>query len=109
MLTETVPENALQQLGELCDIAVVKLGGKGACAIQNGTYYDVAGIMVDEVLDTTGAGDTFAAGFLYALSKGKVIRTCLHLGNIMAADIIQHVGAFLPETSWKRLHEEWDL
>ena len=109
MLTETVPENALQQLGEICDIAVVKLGGKGACAIQNGTYYDVAGIMVDEVLDTTGAGDTFAAGFLYALSKGKDIRTCLHLGNIMAADIIQHVGAFLPETSWKRLHEEWNL
>jgi len=57
---------------------------------------------VKKVIDTTGAGDQFAAGFLYGLSRGRDLRTCARLGAVAAAEVIGHYGA-RPETALKSL------
>jgi adenosine kinase len=60
---------------------------------------------VARVVDATGAGDLFAAGFLVGLSRGADNRTCARLGAMAAAEVIQHLGA-RPETSLKALAEQ---
>ncbi len=72
---------------------VVTRGEHGACAIQGGTRADVAAEPIDKVVDTTGAGDLFAAGFLHGQAQGHSLETSLKLGAICAAEIISHVGA----------------
>jgi sugar/nucleoside kinase (ribokinase family) len=57
---------------------------------------------VSSVIDTTGAGDQFAAGFLYGLSRGRDMRSCARLGAIAAAEVISHYGA-RPAVSLKAL------
>ncbi|MEK9722242.1 MAG: PfkB family carbohydrate kinase, partial [Rhodospirillaceae bacterium] len=48
---------------------------------------------VDMLIDTTGAGDAYAAGFLYGLSRGDDLARCAHIGNVAAGEVIQHLGA----------------
>ena len=52
----------------------------------------VPAVAVDSVIDTTGAGDLFASGFLFGLTTGKDLETCGHLGSVAAAEVISHVG-----------------
>jgi sugar/nucleoside kinase (ribokinase family) len=63
---------------------------------------------VAKVVDTTGAGDQFAAGFLYGLSRSGDVQTCARLGAIAAAEVISHYGA-RPEHSFKALAERAGL
>ena len=64
--------------------------------------HDVPAAPVARVIDTTGAGDQFAAGFLYGITHGKGLADCARLGGIAAAEVISHYGA-RPETSLKEL------
>jgi sugar/nucleoside kinase (ribokinase family) len=73
---------AIQQLGELCPIVVIKDGSNGSYAYTNNIIFQVPAIPVD-VLDTTGAGDNFNAGFLCAWLDGQSMETCLKWGNIV--------------------------
>lgn len=75
---------------------------QGAVAIQDGIRYEVAAAPVAQVVDTTGAGDLFAAGFLAAHVDGRDIEHCLKLGAIAAAEVISHYGA-RPEADLKAL------
>jgi sugar/nucleoside kinase (ribokinase family) len=90
------PEDALLDLAELCDIAIVKLGAEGSLLKQGGTITKVAAHVV-EAVDTTGAGDAYAAGVLYGLLKGEPLARCGQRGAILAAEVIQHMGARLPK------------
>ena len=63
---------------------------------------------IDRLVDATGAGDLFAAGFLFGLSRGKDHKTAARLGGLAAAEVIQHIGA-RPETSLKSLAEQSGL
>ena len=72
---------------------VATRSAKGAVAIQNGERAEVAAEPIDKVVDTTGAGDLFAAGFLTGHTRGEDLETCLRMGAICAGEIISHIGA----------------
>jgi sugar/nucleoside kinase (ribokinase family) len=81
---------------------VITRGANGALALENGEAVEVPAAPVAHVVDTTGAGDLFAAGFLTARCRGHGLRKCLETGAIAAAEIISHFGA-RPEADLKAL------
>ena len=93
---------ALDELKAKVPTLVVTKGPRGAIAIENGNRIDIPAAPVNEVIDTTGAGDLFAAGFLTARCKGATLERCLWTGAIAAGEVIQHYGA-RPMTDLKSL------
>jgi sugar/nucleoside kinase (ribokinase family) len=83
-------------------IAAITRSAKGCVVMEEGQMHSVPAAPVARVIDTTGAGDQFAAGFLYGLTHGKGLADCARLGAIAAAEVISHYGA-RPETSLKEL------
>jgi sugar/nucleoside kinase (ribokinase family) len=86
-------------------LMVVTCSEKGAIGVENGRRASVAADRVDGVVDTTGAGDLFAAGFLAGHAEGRPIEQCLRMGSIAAAEIISHFGA-RPERDLRALMAE---
>jgi sugar/nucleoside kinase (ribokinase family) len=93
---------AIKTLRADIDVAVVTRSEKGCLVIGPDGTEEVPAFPVDRVVDTTGAGDLFAAGFLSGLARGADDRTCGRLGALAAAEVIQHLGA-RPETPLKDL------
>jgi sugar/nucleoside kinase (ribokinase family) len=93
------PEAALENLAGRCDIAVVKVGGEGAFVQQGQQKYHIPAFG-SEVVDTTGAGDFFAAGFLAGLAKGYDLEKCGKLGSLLAGRVIRTAGAKLDAEDW---------
>jgi sugar/nucleoside kinase (ribokinase family) len=87
------------------ETVVVTRSEKGALATQGSERADVPAEPVREVVDTTGAGDLFAAGFLAGYTRGRPLEDSLKLGAIAAAEVIQHYGA-RPEADLKALAGE---
>jgi sugar/nucleoside kinase (ribokinase family) len=83
-------------------LAVLTRSAKGSTIFNKGTATSVPAHRVDRVVDTTGAGDLYAAGFLYGYSRGASMETCGRLGGLAAAEIISHIGA-RPETKLAQL------
>jgi sugar/nucleoside kinase (ribokinase family) len=75
------------------DIAALTRGDKGSVVVNNRVKIFVESETVENVVDTTGAGDAYAAGFLYGLTHGRTLGTCALIGNIAASEIISHYGA----------------
>ena len=75
------------------DIAALTRGEKGSVVVNNRIKIFVESEVVENVVDTTGAGDAYAAGFLYGLTHGRTLGTCALIGNIAASEIISHYGA----------------
>ena len=95
----------LAALAPKVPVLVVTRSEHGAVAVTNGERVDVAAEPIDRVVDTTGAGDLFAAGFLFGHVRGRPLAECLRLGAICAAEIISHYGA-RPEADLKALVAE---
>lgn len=83
-------------------IAALTRSAKGCVIVEEGREHVIAAAPVARVVDTTGAGDQFAAGFLYGMTHGKGLADCGRLGALAAAEVISHYGA-RPETSLKDL------
>ena len=99
------PKAAVKYIAERCDIAVVKVGAKGAF-IQRGNEVVTVPPMKANVVDTTGAGDMWAAGFLAGFVKGENLQKCGMMGAVVAKNIIEVVGAKMDEVRWEKVHAE---
>lgn len=100
---EMEPVNALQYMSQICELAVVKIGTRGAL-IKSGEEVIHVGIMAAaQRVDTTGAGDFYAAGFMYGLSLGLSLRKCGTIGAMTAGKVIEIVGTTLSESAWQDL------
>ena len=82
----------IDQLAGKVPVLVVTRSEKGAVAVAHGERAEVAAEPVEEVVDTTGAGDQFAAGFLFGHVRERPLQECLRMGAICAAEVISHYG-----------------
>jgi sugar/nucleoside kinase (ribokinase family) len=95
-------ETALKQLRSDAKLAVVTRSEKGCVVASESGVTAVSAFPVEKIIDTTGAGDLFAAGFLFGLARGAGHENAGRLGALAAAEIIQHIGA-RPQVSLKEL------
>lgn len=95
-------DDALQHIRADCDIAALTRSEKGSVIVHGDEVHVIDAEPVARVVDTTGAGDVYAAGFLHGLTSGHPLEICARLGSIAAAEIISHVGA-RPDVSLKEL------
>jgi sugar/nucleoside kinase (ribokinase family) len=93
---------AVAQVRGHCEIAAVTRSEKGSVVVTKDNTHVIDAARVEKVLDTTGAGDLYAAGFLFGLTHGRDLVTCGKLGSLGAAEVISHFGA-RPETPLKTL------
>jgi len=104
-MTGLVPEEAVRYLHGLCETAVVKEGAKGAWAMKQDTLTKIDAVKASPI-DTSGAGDSFAAGFIYGEIKDLSVQQSGSIGALIAARVIEFMGPKLPETEWEKLRGE---
>ncbi len=101
---EEEPLNALQYISQMCELSIVKIGTKGAL-IKRGEETVHVGIMAAaKRVDTTGAGDFYAAGFLAGMCESLTLRQCGTIGAITAGKVIEVVGTTFGEDAWNDIH-----
>ena len=86
-------ESALPLARSICDIVIVTRGAKGSLIATETETLRIDAVPVNHVIDTTGAGDLFAAGFLFGFTHGCGINESAKIGSAMAAEVISHLGA----------------
>jgi sugar/nucleoside kinase (ribokinase family) len=99
------PEKALQAISKDCLMAVVKLGDKGSIIQRKEERYTVPSIKAN-CIDTTGAGDLYASGFLYGLINNYDLEKCGKIGSLLAGNVIEVIGAKMDEKRWNLIHTE---
>ena len=102
-LTGMEPLQALDFIASRCDIAVVKVGAKGAY-IKRGNDMVTVPPMKANVIDTNGAGDMWAAGFMAGFVKGENLAKCGQMGAIVAANVIEVLGTKMDKARWEKIH-----
>ncbi len=85
-------EEAMSAVSTSVEVAVLTRGEKGAVIVSRGQQIEIPAAKADKVIDTTGAGDQFAAGFLYGFTEGMSLELCGKLGALAAAEVISHMG-----------------
>lgn len=98
-----LPEEALGLIGKQCSIAIVKVGANGSYIRKGTEEIKVDAIQVGRVVDTTGAGDYFASGFLYGLTCGYSLEKCAKIGSILSGNVIQVIGTTIPQERWDEI------
>ena len=98
--THRSPREALQAMSEMADIAVVKIGKDGSM-IQHGDEYHFVEAWPGEAVGATGAGDTYAAGFLYAHANGMPLKVCGEVGSALAAKVVEVIGTKIDVPRWR--------
>jgi adenosine kinase len=101
-------ETAVDALRKEAKLAVVTRSEKGCVVVSKAGVEAVPAAPIEKLVDATGAGDLFAAGFLFGLARGRDHKTAARLGGIAAAEVIQHIGA-RPEVSLKGLAQQSGL
>ncbi len=96
------PQEAVNILGELCEIAVVKIGAKGSLIRRNEETVTVSAIEAS-CLDTTGAGDLYAAGFLYGLIHNHPLQICGQIGSLLSGNVIEIIGTKMDADRWNNI------
>jgi len=92
-------EAALILLASYCKVAVVTMGPSG-CWVQSGNVSLFSPTTPKSCIDTTGAGDLFASGFLHMYMQGHSLKHCCEVGHLLGGAVLSVLGAQLPESSW---------
>lgn len=98
------PQQALEELALLCEIAIVKVGKEGALIKKGEEIVKVEAIPA-RVIDTTGAGDFYAAGFLFGQAIDMDLERSGKYGAILAGNVIEYIGANIPESKWLEIRK----
>jgi sugar/nucleoside kinase (ribokinase family) len=101
-------DDGLQRVRGDCRIAALTRSGAGSVIVSGAEVHVVEAVKVPRVVDTTGAGDLFAAGFLFGRAAGKPLADCGRIGSLAASEIISHVGA-RPEANLAALARQHGL
>jgi sugar/nucleoside kinase (ribokinase family) len=98
------PLEALDEIAAMTDIAVVKIGSKGSL-VKRGKEMVEIGVITVTPVDTTGAGDLYASGFLYGQSLGLSLKKCGELGALLAGNVIGVIGSKMGAEKWNEIRE----
>jgi sugar/nucleoside kinase (ribokinase family) len=98
---------AILHIADICEIAVVKIGKEGSYikSKHDNKVYDVAATKA-KAIDTTGAGDLYAAGFLYGLTAGYPLDVCGKIGSVVAGHVVEVIGAKMDDARWDKIKKE---
>lgn len=99
------PRGALDEISTMCDTAVVKVGKDGSW-VKRGDEVHFIEPWPGKAIDATGAGDTYAAGFLYAHSLGMPLQVCGEVGSIIAAKVVEVIGTKIDIPRWRQANDE---
>ena len=102
------PDTALEIARKRCDVVVCTRGAQGSWIADASAVHEVPVAPVERVVDTTGAGDSYAAGVLYGITHGLDVEACGRLGALCASEVISHVGG-RPKTDLRKLAQESGL
>jgi sugar/nucleoside kinase (ribokinase family) len=102
---ETDPRRAVEVLNRSAELAVVKVGPEGSLVRKGSEQIQVDAVSA-RVVDTTGAGDLYAAGFLYALLKNHDLKTCARIGSLLGSRVVEVVGAKMGPNKWAGIQRE---
>lgn len=102
---EKNPKEICKSLQELCPVAIVMIGNKGCWVGNQGKVFHTPASVV-ETIDTTGAGDLFASGFLHGYLKNKTLQECARYGTITGAAAVQVIGAEIPAEKWPFIYTQ---
>jgi len=97
-------EDLARELADLGVLAAVKVGADGAWLAHDGKTHRIEPVRVPEVLDTNGAGDAWAAGFLYGYLHGWSLPDCGALASHLGAETVRHMGPIIPPSHWLDVH-----
>lgn len=105
--TGAEPEEALEMIAKICDIAIVKVGEYGSF-VKKGLIKHQEGVIKVKPIDSTGAGDNYAAGFLYGIINNWDLAKCARAGAILSGNVIEVIGATMDEKRWDNIKSEID-
>lgn len=103
-LTGKEPLEALHEMASLCSVAVVKVGKDGSLIQKGNDVVRIAGFEAD-CIDTTGAGDIYAAGFLYGYANGLPLEISGRIGSYLAARVVEEIGPKIPSEKWESIYQ----
>lgn len=103
--TQLPAEQAVHTIAQQASLAIVKVGAKGSYIKQGNSLLHIPAEEVKPI-DTTGAGDVYAAGFLYGYANNLPLNHCAEIGTLCAAQVIEEIGAKITPERWKKIHDK---
>ena len=103
--TKLPAEQAVHTIAQQASLAIVKVGSKGSYIKHDDTLLHIPAEKVKPI-DTTGAGDVYAAGFLYGYANNLPLKRCAEIGTLCAAQVIEEIGAKISPERWQKIHNK---
>ena len=103
--TKLPAEQAVHTIAQQASLAIVKVGSKGSYIKHDDTLLHIPAEKVKPI-DTTGAGDVYAAGFLYGYANNLPLKRCAEIGTLCAAQVIEEIGAKITPERWQKIHNK---
>ncbi len=98
--------DAVSHIAEMCDIAIVKIGKEGSYIQSVGDQIHYIPATQSKAIDTTGAGDLYASGFLFGFTSGYPLNICGQIGSIVAGHVVEVMGAKIDDSRWTVIKDE---